>query len=181
MKILYVPDWMMAALESAGAPVSDLYSVEKLLNTLSPGDVAFYIQCQYHLSDIIPAPIADSFTLPSSIVDEFECSDPNLVESFKAFQSKLESMKAHKDVPHIETDGKQLSCDLMDENTIRFTHIPLGISDPSDETLQGEAGLYDRVIRQLYSFVSFHELASLPVFAGYLSCTQKGLQPKYVA
>lgn len=176
MKIIYVPDWMRAALEAAGASAQDHYDVGSLLGTLSPEDVANYIYLNVHIGEVLPEGIADAFERVnlSGQVEGDEAAP------FKQVARILNDYEVNG-APRLETEGKQITCDLMDEYTIRFTHIPLGKSDASDETASGEAGLFDRVIRQVYSFTPFHELASLPLMAGYLKAAQQALTPNYVS
>lgn len=176
MKIIYVPDWMDAALQAAGATAQDLYSVDKLLGTLSPEDVANYIYLNVHIEEVLPAAIAESFERVN-LTGQLEGDE---AASFKQVLRNLNDYEVNG-APRLETEGKQLTCDLMDEYTIRFKHIPLGETDASDETASGEAGLYDRVIRQVYSFTPFHELAQLPLMAGYLTAAQQALTPNYVS
>jgi hypothetical protein len=177
MKIIYVPDWMRAALAAADAPVQNLYSVDKLLGTLSPEDVANYIFLNENLPKFLPEPIVGSFELInlSGQLEGDECP------SFKQVAKILGDYKVNEIGPSLDADGKQLTCDLMDEYSIRFTHVPLAEGDATDETARGEAGLMDRVIRQLYSFTPFHELAQLPLMAGYLTAAQQSLAPTYVS
>lgn len=177
MKIIYVPDWMRAALAAANVPVKDLYDVDKLLGTLSPEDVANYIHLNEHLEAILPEEVVASFDLVNFAgqVKDDEC--PRLRQVAKI----LGNLTVNGIVPSLDIEGKQITSDLMDEFTIRFTHVPLVEGQPTDESTRGNIGLLDRVIRQLYSFTPFQELVKLPIMNGYLLAARNAQSPTYVS
>lgn len=171
MKILYVPGHLRAALEAAGAKGASVYEIENLVNILSPEDVAFYCYVNMSLAKVLPASIAQSF--PSALVasrDPFasNSNDKRVKEALRILNEYCLNDSAP--VPHYE--GLYLTCDLMDEDTIQFTHVAIadGIDTPSPAI--GERTLIDRVIQQLHGFLPFEAIAKLPLFAGYLSASQ---------
>lgn len=171
MKILYVPDYMRAALKAAGAEEKNLYCLEKLLNILSPEDVAFYCHLNLNPSVVIPQAITSS--LEWALVAEGDNPFPPKDSSpaAKEFHRLLQEFSLGQNVPTLELAGKDLTCDLMDENTILFTHIPQP-SAMGENVSTNLRGLFDRVIQQLYAFMPFEELCKLPLFAGFLETSQ---------
>lgn len=180
MKILYVPDFMRAALKAAGAEDSVLYSIEKLANTVSPEDVAFYLYVNLDLKTVMPEDIAIS--LPNALTGQ---NDPFATGSdCKRVKEALRILNEYclnGSAPKLNLSTMELTCDLMDENTIRFTHIPIDASAASSDSELGKRGLYDRVIQQLYAFIPFEKLAQMPLFAGYLKASQAVLSGNALA
>lgn len=178
MKILYVPEHVQTALEAAGGSVKDLYSLQALASILSPEDVAFYCHINLDLSQILPVPLATS--LPNALTADGHNpfpSDEEMAQSraLKEIMRVLNEYSLNKNAPSVNLDGMKLTCDLMDENVIRFTHIPLAEGELADNSVQGAYGLYDRVVQQLHGFYKFEDLAKLPLFAGYLQATEATL------
>lgn len=175
MKIIYVPAALLAALEGASVGVKDLLSAEKLLGILSPEDVAFYCFIQMRLKQVLPLAIVES--LPNAMCAQ---DDPNLTlgtydstdRTVKEFQKVLKEYCLNDSAPKLDTTGMRLTCDVMDENIIRFTHTPMGPGDLSDSTDEGLRDLLDRVIYQLHAFLPFEKLAQLPLLTGYLNASQ---------
>lgn len=175
MKIIYIPAALRAALEAAGAGVKDLMSAEKLVRILSPEDVAFYCYIQMRLGKVLPAEIVDS--LPSAMCNQ---DDPAKVlgkynsedKAIREFQRVLNEYCINDSAPQLDLTGMHLTCDVMDENVIRFTHTPMGSDDLSDLSVAGKRDLFDRVIQQLHAFLPFEKLAQLPLLTGYLNASQ---------
>ncbi len=175
MKILYIPQAMKAALEAAKVGVKDLKSLERLANILSPEDVAFYCYIQMDLSKAIPAPIATSF--PSFLVtvdggNPFDKAAEERSPALKEAMRVLNEYCLNEKAPSLKTDGMKLTCTLMDEETMCFTHVPSAADEAADSAAGGEYGLYDRLIQQLSAFYKLEELAKLPLFAAFLNASQ---------
>lgn len=174
MKFLYCPAELRAALAAADSELKVLHSLEHLSSILSPEDVAFYIHCNLESSKYIPDAIPQS--LPNALIGD---TVP------WSFAEGEDAPKAHKDMvrclndycaggnaPPMNLQDKRLSCDLMDENTILFTHVPLAADEASDATPEGTRALFDRLIQQLVVFLPYEQVAAMPVFASYLSASK---------
>lgn len=175
MKIMYVPGYLRAALEAAGLTKACDYTLQNLVNILSPEDVAFYLYANGNLKKYLPWNIDSSFA-PSA----FECLAAGV-----ASYSELLALKGDKQTDAIVTlvNGYELNdtapprdnevvltCDLMDENVILITDTPR-VGDAIDIVIE-ERQLLDRMIQQLHGVMAFEEIAALPLFAGYLAATQ---------
>lgn len=178
MKIIYVPPALRAVLEAAGVGAKDLLDVEKLVGILSPEDVAFYSFLQMRLGKVLPAEIHTSFA--SALCNQDGCAAAEKVlgpyqatdRKMKEFQRVLQEYCLNDSAPQLNLTGMHLTSDVMDENTIRFTHTPMASGDEPDSTVAGMRDLLDRVIQQLHAFLPFEKLARLPLLTGYLNASQ---------
>lgn len=173
MNYLYCPAAIRTALAAAGTDLKVLYNVKDLASIVSPEDVAFYIHCNLDSSKHLPAEIAQSLFNP-------------LLSDKNAFPDQLSDLgKVGKEITRILNDycnggnapllnlvGQRLTCDLMDEQTILFTHIPLAAGEAADATNEGTQSLMDRLIQQLLVILPFEQVAKMPVFGLYLSASK---------
>ena len=180
MKILYVPGHIQSALEAAAGDVKDLFSPEALANIASPEDVAFYCYVNLRLDKVIPEEIAHS--LPMGLYQTPDGAPPAWFGNHSAGEGRMKEVNRivneyciNDNAPQLNLDGMKLTCDLLDQDTIRFTHVELAPGEVNENSVGGLHQLYDRVIQQLYSFFSFEDLAKLKLFAGYLKATQATL------
>lgn len=166
MKIIYVPETIRAALAGANNQPGLFTNLDSLANTLSAEDVALYIYCNMAMATLVPLVIVESFDLvPFEAQLEGAPATSDFAKTVKDF---LLSYKTHQ--PNLmDRFGKGLLVsDLLDEDTVRFTHYE-NKSTSEDDTLT----LYERVIQQMYSFIPFEKLSALPVMAGFLASLQK--------
>ena len=171
MKFVYCPAPIRSALVAAGVDLRKLVDVEKLANILSPEDVAFYLHLNLDPSAVLPADIAPS--LINAIVGQdpdkaFATNHPSGAE----IKRVLNEYSLNGNAPVVQTQGQKLVCDLMDENTILFYHVPLAAGEVADNTPEGLRDLLDRLVQQLVVFHPFEEVARMPLFGGYLRASK---------
>lgn len=185
MKIMYVPGYLRAALEAAGLTKACDYTLQNLVNILSPTDVAFYLFVNGNLKRYLPGGIASSFE-----TNVFECLGINVAsysevlayKDSKAIDEVITILNEYQlnDTAPPKSLGVSLTCDLMDENVVYFTDV-VRVTEAIDIVIE-ERQLLDRVIQQLHGVMAFEEIAALPLFAGYLAATQAILKkPALVA
>jgi hypothetical protein len=170
MKYVYLPEAFLPALKAAGIALhgnesaKTLTSVERLSGILSPSDVAFYWYLNIYTRDALPAPVTASMV--SALKEVFnpermaESTDPRLSQVASIFQGYV----LNDNAPYLPLEGKVLVAQLLDEDTIIFTH-----QDGEEET---ERDMYDRIIRTMNALIPFHEIAAMPLFGGYLRAAQ---------
>lgn len=175
MKIVYIPDYLYPALSASSVGVKELQNIEFLVSILSPEDVAFYLYLNIGKLELaMPEDLAISFTnivvAKDNLFLAMENSDNPILRQVKY---TLNNFYLNNDVPSLDLESKVLSCDLMDEDTIRFTHVfkDMGTSSSSEEVIARR--LYDGVIQKLYAFYPFEELAQLPLMVGFLKTSKK--------
>lgn len=177
MKILYADGWMIDALTAAGLPRSTLLDIPALLNTLSADDVAFYLDVNRNLTGFIPAAIVNSFTAPV-FIRPTDASDQRLKRVQDALLGR--AIKQSKAVPaDAKGTDKILTCDLLNADTILFRYIPAPTASTS--ALVRVNRFTERVIRQLYTMLTFEQLSVLPLVRMYLEDRQTLLTPNTVA
>lgn len=185
MKIMYVPGYLRVALEAAGLTKACDYTLQNLVNILSPTDVAFYLFANGNLQRYLPGGIASSFE-----TNAFDCLDINVASYSELLAYKdtkvidevitvLNDYQLNDSIPRKEEEVF-LTCHLMDENVVYFTD-EVRVTEALDIVIE-ERQLLDRVIQQLHGAMAFEEIAALPLFAGYLAATQAILKkPALVA
>jgi hypothetical protein len=167
MKILYVPHWLTTTLRGKPGVSQKTYTdIPKLLSIVSEEDVGFYIYLNMNLTKLIPPGIHGTFeNYGSELADQlFRLGSDKSQEVMRNWDQYSVDANARP----VENKDHVLTCDLGDEKTIVFTHVP-----PTHETLATVGydpllWLYDRVIRQYHPFVSIEELAETPLFLEYL-------------
>lgn len=167
MKILYADAWMVDALTAAGLPRTALLDIPALLNTLSVDDVAFYIDTNRNLNGFLPKEVVSSFQ-PATFIQLNSTDDRQMRRVHDALQGR--AIKKSTAVPaDAKNTGKMLTCDLLDADTILFRYIDsVGDTSPLHRVLH----LSERIIRQLYTMLSFEHLSVLPVVRMYLENRQ---------
>lgn len=172
MKIVYIPGHLRRALEAAGLSELKKHTVENLVSILSPEDVGFYYFTNMNLRGALPGCIVDSFqsALMTATADPFE--NKNNDQRVKEVKKFIDEYTINNNAPKLPTDGMYLTSDLMDEDTLVFTHLPILEKADAVNPIIVERSLIDRVIQQLHGVLNFTEIVKLPVFAGYLSNTK---------
>ncbi len=179
MKYVYCPAEIRSALVAAGVDLKKLTSIENLVNIVSLHDVAFYLYVNLTLSDhpeVMPEEVIHS--LPNALFAGKEAADVFLTdhrlgdEITKQLSGLLNEYSLNGNAPAVQVEGKRLVCDLLDENTILFSHRPLEAGEASDNNLESKRDLLDRLIQQLLVFHSFEEVARMPVFRAYLHASK---------
>ena len=175
MKMVYAESWMLEALKAAHLPPTALLDLPVLLDTLSPVDVAKYLAMNRSLTEFLPKALVASFS-------PLELHLEHLGEHTKK-QKLADALRRHEfakgAVPQRANDSDyKLTCDLLDPDTLVFQHILK--SDPSLNEAYYEMTLAERVLRQMYTTLSFEKLAVLPIMRGWLELRQKALAPNKV-
>lgn len=175
MKFVYCPAEIRSALVNAGVDLRKLVDLGSLANILSPEDVAFYLHLNLDPSSVMPAAITQSLTNAVIFADK----GPSPENPYDRIQTNhdeimrvLNGYSLNGNAPTVQTEGKKLVCDLMDENTILFSHAPLVADEASDNSPEGLRALLDRLIQQLVVFHPFEDVARMPLFGGYLRASQ---------
>lgn len=171
MKIVYAPRWMLHALAAASQPKEALLNLPVLVNTLSVEDVAIYLATNKKLSEFLPEALVGSCSGP-----EFDFTKaPELALNDALFNVKLNG----KDIPAESKDkGLRLTCDLIGPDTILVHYID--DNEPNVDADQKTYALYERFLRQLYTVLTFPQLAVLPVMGAYLSLRRTMLTPNRI-
>ena len=170
MKFLYIPAHFLAALKAAGLSVDNGGSVEQLTDVrfladiLSPDDVAFYWYLNVPGNGVMPNPITASLQPAVQAVSNPPADDtenPKLRQIINRFTD----YSLNKSAPFIEIEGKTLTCALLDDEVVVFSHI--------DSDAVNEQDTYDRIINVLHTVMPFEQLAETPLFHQYLTLTQQ--------
>lgn len=175
MKMVYAQSWMIDALKAAHLPPTALLDLPVLLDTLSTPDVAFYLAMNRDLKAFIPEAIVDSFT-----PIHFDLALLSHAKTQKLADQLTKLQFGRKEVisPEARDETKRLTCDLLDPDTIVFRHIVTSSKDVPAEV--NHISLAERLLRQMYTTLSFEKVVVLPVFNLWLSLRRKMLAPNKV-
>lgn len=170
MKIVYIPPHLYAALKKADLRAQDLRDVEKLLNTLSADDVAFYFYANDHRHCPIPKALAD--TLPNLIfgadaVMPFTSSDES-----KDALGKFNSLIHNGSSADMYEENAVLTSDCQEEDLIIVTHTAQSDAGVGESATASETAFYDRVIQQLLAFQPLHVVMGSPLLLGWMKSVQ---------
>lgn len=178
MRALYVPDWVFTALKAQGYQRSDVLNPEILKSILSVDDVAFLSLIQDRLDQVLPKSMIETFHGNSAELSptsgKLACRWwPDGNEWPEGFIDRKVNMRVNGVPENFKTPYSNLSCEMMDEDTIVFYPIkPLGECILHDgigvQKLSDKLALLDRVIQEVYSFVTFQDLALTPIMKDYL-------------
>lgn len=170
MKIVYIPQHLYPALKKADLRSQDLADVEKLLNTLSVDDVAFYFFANDARHCPIPKPVAE--TLPNAIFGPAEETPFTSSEQSKAVLTKFNSLIHNGSVADMYEDNAVLTSDCMEEDLIIVTHTTPTDAGVGDEATKSETAFYDRIIQQLLAFKKLDVVMGSPVLLGWMKSVQ---------
>ncbi len=178
MKFIYCPAQIRTALTAAGLDLRILLDLEKISGILSPDDVGIILHANLDTSGFLPACIGQSLNNAYIYPDKPENVAPfdRLRVNRKEIEKIVNDFCLNKNAPEIVTKDMKVTCDLMDENTLVFSHTTLEPGEASSVTPEGLRTLLDRLIQQLVIHQPFEEVALLPLFKEYLSVSQAQLQ-----
>lgn len=176
MKMVYAEQWMIEALKAAHLPPTALFDLPVLLDTLSPGDVAFYLASNRSLTSFLPKDLVGSFS-PLDIRLEL-LGEHTKKQALASALHRLEFGQKKAIPPHSQDPNYKLTCDLLDPDTIRFTHLRK--DEPILSETYYDTSLTERVIRQLYTALSFERLMVLPIMRHWLDLRKTALIPNKV-
>lgn len=177
MNFVYCPAQIRAALVAARVDLRILLDISKLANILSPEDVAFYLHLNLDTSKLMPVEVAQSLRCPILFSKKGEMAGTPFDDlvghpAEEEIKRALNEYSLNGNAPVVLTEGQKLSCDLMDENTIIFSHTPLAAGEAADTSPEGLRKLLDRLIQQLVVFHPFEVVAAMPIFGRYLRASQ---------
>jgi len=175
MKMVYAESWMIDALKAAHLPPTALLDLPVLLDTLSPKDVAFYLAMNRSLTEFLPKDLVASFS-PIDVRLELLGDHPKAQRVADALRHRQYAKGAVP--PRANDSDYKLTCDLLDPDTLVFQHILK--SDPSLSANYYASTLLERVLRQMYTTLSFEKLVVLPVFRWWMELRQQALIPNKV-
>jgi hypothetical protein len=175
MKMVYAESWMIDALKAAHLPPTALLDIPVLLDTLSPVDVAFYLAMNRSLTEFLPKDLVMSFSPLDVRLEQLgeHTKKQKLVDALH----RREFAKGA--VPKLASDSDyKLTCDLLDADTLVFQHIRK--SDPSLSAMYYDLTFVERVLRQMYTAISFEKLVVLPITRWWMEMRAKALVPNKV-
>lgn len=170
MKYLYVPEEFIPALKAAGVSVDSdqnvdvLTNVVRLLDILSPEDVAFYWYLNVSGNGALPEAISSSFQPALTAVSDPPQIDDTVSPKLREAISRFQDYTLNRNAPFHASDGKLLTAALLNEDIVVFSHF--------DSAADSEVDQYDRIIHTLHAVMPFEKLAELPIFAHFLSSLQ---------
>lgn len=170
MNIVYVPQHLYPVLKQSGLHGADYRNIERLLDTLSPDDVAFYLFCNTEGHCPIPQEAQD--TLPNLLFG------PNAVMPFTSTGRSQETLTRYNSFVQNGCDADYcsergvLSSDCMEEDLIIVTHT--ASADASLGNAVCERVFFDRLIQQLLSFKPLESVMGSPLMLGWLKSVSCG-------
>jgi hypothetical protein len=175
MRVFYFPDWVFKALSAQGHQRADVLNEQILVSTLSVDDVAFISYIQRNLQTIVPPSVISSF--PGCVPYDF-IGDKLTGEDNDAFYNRRMEYCANGTPEPYYTPYDNLTVDMFDENTIVFSPIkPVAGFLENDaigaDRSNAKLDLLDRVIQQVYPYVSFPDLALTPMLRDYMQEKQQ--------
>ena len=193
MRKVYVPTPILNALRAGGFEGRDYFDITRLLNILSPEDVAFYYFTNLCPQLLIPEDINLSF--PNALiyggVTELEIQRANR-EVVVAPWDVIEDEHIRKEVarlindycvnetaPQLDIADQVLSSEILwveGGQLLLFTHVPNPAPSATASAAEQSKAMYSRLMTQLTQFQSVETLAKLPIFAGYLRASELSLQ-----
>lgn len=174
MRVLYFPDWVFTALKAQGYQRSESLDENVLTSTLSIDDVVFLSCIQSEIRRVVPESIINTFP--------HQWDSPET-----AFWPRIAYDDDHKDArlnfqlnglpEDFTTPLSNLGCEMMDEETLVFYPlIPLSQYEIKSPRLGGESqdklDLLDRVIQEIYPYLTFQDLSLTPLMRDYLLTSQ---------
>lgn len=188
MRILYVPSTILAAFKSAGFTPEDYLDVNKVLDILSPEDLAFYIYTNLVNDDTVPVEIRDSFNGNAMVLRTYlkeigdigapwdEITDKELAKEVGRYINDYCLANA---APQLNLDGMDLYSEIVWVNGgefMLFTHVPGTETSP----VVKEKIFYRRLVTQLSLSSGIEDIAQKPLFARYLDASARALGQVHV-
>lgn len=199
MRKVYVPAPILKALRDAGFQGRDYFDVNRLLNILSPEDVAFYYFTNLRSSLLLPEEIDLSFgnALLYGGLTEFELKKAAAAQVVIPWDV-IEDERIRKEVarqindycvsdsaPQLEQSvDVELSSEILwveGGQLLLFTHVPVSAKSATASAAERCKAMYQRLMTQLTQFQSVEVLAKLPIFAGYLRASELTIQNRLTA
>ncbi len=188
MRILYVPSTILAAFKSAGFTPEDYLDVNKVLDILSPEDLAFYIFANLGNNDTVPQEISNSFNGNAMVARTYlgehqmegalwdEISNDDLRKDVSRY---VNDYCLANTAPQLNLDGMDLYSEIVWVNGgefMLFTHVPGTETSP----VVKEKIFYRRLVTQLSLSSGIEDIAQKPLFARYLDASARALGQVHV-
>lgn len=170
MKIVYIPQQLYPALKKANLRSQELCDVEKLLNTLSADDVAFYFYANDPKHCPIPKPVMDA--LPNLIFGPTEVMPFTDSEQSKKALGKFNSLIHNGTRAILYDENSYLTSDCEEEDLIIITHVTTDEWVTREEGFAKETAFYDRIIQQLLAFEKLETVMASPILLGWMKSVQ---------
>lgn len=176
MKFIYCPAQIRTAFSTAGLDLRILLDLERIASILSPDDVGIILHFNLDAAKVLPACIPESLTNAYIAPDQRVSEIPwdRIKSNKEAIMRALNDLSYNKsdNASIVNTKDMKVTCDLMDENTLIFSHAKLEANEVSSDTTEGLKVLLDRLIQQLVVHHPFEEVAALPLFKAFLTASQ---------
>jgi hypothetical protein len=170
MKIVYIPQHLYPALKKTNLRSQELRDVEKLLNTLSADDVAFYFFANDPKHCPIPKPVMEA--LPNLIFGPSEVMPFTASDQSKATLGKFNSLIHNGSSADMYEENAVFTSDCEEEDLIIITHVTTTDNDVDDKAGASETAFYDRIIQQLLAFEKLETVMASPILLGWMKSVQ---------
>lgn len=170
MRVLYFPDWVFTALKAQGYQRSESLCEEVLASILSIDDVVFLSLIQDNINQVVPQSVLDTFPID---YNKGPLVWPSVVMGEDYRDSRL-NYTVNGLPENFKTPMDNLGCEMMDENTLVFYPlVPIGEYELNPvATGQHKLDLLDRVIQEIYPYLTYSDLALTPIMRDYLLTAQ---------
>jgi len=170
MKFVYIPQHLYPALKKADLRSQDLVNLEKLLNTLSADDVAFYFFANDPAHCPVPAPVQAA--LPNAIFGPTEIMPWTSSDEGKKVLGKFNSLKHNGSSADMYEEHAVLTSDCSEEDLIIVTHTAPADAEAGDQAAKSETAFYDRIVQQLLALQKLEVVLASPVLLGWMKSVQ---------
>jgi hypothetical protein len=170
MKIVYIPQHLYPALKKANLRSQELRDVEKLLNTLSAEDVAFYFYANDSRHCPIPKDVKEA--LPNHIFGPTEVTPFTDSDQSKNVLGKFNSFILNGVSADIYETNAIFTTDCEEEDLIIVTHTTPADDEVDDKASTRETAFYDRIIQQLLAFDKLETVMASPILLGWMKSVQ---------
>jgi len=183
MKKVFIPSAILAECKAAGFDGSDYFRNARLLDILSPEDVAFYYYVNLQSSQFLPTEIDLSFSNYLLSKDSQNGAPWDQIEDERVRKEVgrlINDYCLKNDAPQSANLSREISSELLfiegeSDPLLLFTDIEDSSTECQTEVERLRA-LYMRVMMQVTQFQPIAKLAKLPVFEGYLRSSASALQ-----
>lgn len=188
LKIVFLPRWLENPLKAAGADLSTLTDIKKLLSILSKEDVAFYLHTQDSLFQLLSQPVMSTLSAYPFYDKLRRCSGLSEDEIAEIQQlmacgagdhgSPEEVVRAFMGdnyCPHIDSRwvNFMLTAEMLDHETVVVRMVK---DAPTEKTDQLLGYFYEQLLKLTYMFHPFDRVASTSLFKAYLELMNKKVQ-----
>ena len=165
MKVLFFPDWVFVSLKAQGYSRTDVIDEKRLLSILSLDDVAFLSLMQDRLNEVIPQSILETF--PTALPSWWPSTDVSGLMDRRIDHHVNGRLKGES----IAVPYNNLTCQMMDEKTLVFypIHSEYEMRESTQDSKDSKLQLLDRVIQELYGYLTFEDLALTPLMQDFLA------------